>query len=101
MQQRQDDIPRVPLGVKIHMLRFTRGWTLKDLAEKSGIAQSTLSRYERGRSVPDVEGIRALAVAFETTPNALLDWDEATRAFLQGWVPANADPFRPLARMAS
>lgn len=90
------------IGSNIHMARWNRGWTLRDLAERSGVPDSTLSRYERGRSTPGADELVAIAEALETSPHDLLGWeDEATRAFLQGLIPADAGPFRHLARLAS
>lgn len=62
------------IGSNIHMTRWNRGWTLRDLAERSGIPDSTLSRYERGKSAPGADELVAIAEALETTPNDLLDF---------------------------
>jgi transcriptional regulator with XRE-family HTH domain len=74
MAQAESEVPGMSLGAKVHMLRWTRRWTLKDLASKTGIPESTLSRYERGRTKPGQDELVALAVALETTPNDLLDF---------------------------
>ena len=37
-------------GARVRELRRVRGWTQKDLERESGVAQSTLSRLERGDS---------------------------------------------------
>jgi transcriptional regulator with XRE-family HTH domain len=54
--------------------RGSRGWSLTDLSEKSGIAMGTLSRYQspkfKGR--PKHENILALARAFEIDPGEIL-----------------------------
>lgn len=46
-----------------------------DLAGGLGGANS-LSLYESGKSLPNVENLAALAHALCTTPNYLLGWDE-------------------------
>lgn len=40
------------LSEQIKTLRETRGWTQLQLAERLGIEQSTVSRWERGQSRP-------------------------------------------------
>ena len=42
------DSQRAEFGRRLHALRRTRGWTLADLAERSGLAVSTISKAERG-----------------------------------------------------
>lgn len=54
--------------------RDARGWTLTDLAERSAVPLSTLSRYENSkkRIQPDHDNIVALARAFEMDANKIL-----------------------------
>ena len=40
--------PRADLGRHLRQLRRDRGWTLAELAERSGLAISTISKAERG-----------------------------------------------------
>ncbi|MFN4098436.1 MAG: helix-turn-helix domain-containing protein [Pararhodobacter sp.] len=42
------DSQRAEFGRRLHELRRSRGWTLSELAERSGLAVSTLSKAERG-----------------------------------------------------
>lgn len=52
-------------GVEAKTRRKDRGWTQKELAERSGIPASTLSRFERGKSDLSEAERRALDEAFE------------------------------------
>ncbi|WP_025897049.1 helix-turn-helix domain-containing protein [Sneathiella glossodoripedis] len=46
--QPQTDIQRIEFGRRLRQLRNERGWTLSQVAEKSGLAISTISKVERG-----------------------------------------------------
>ena len=46
------------------MLRKTRGMTQEELAEKIDVSRQTLSKYETGESLPDVEKSRLIAEVF-------------------------------------
>jgi transcriptional regulator with XRE-family HTH domain len=53
----------------IRLRREQLGLTLRDLEQRTGIGNSTLSRWERGTRQPEtVEGIADLAVALEVDP---------------------------------
>ena len=43
------------------MLRKTRGMTQEELAERIDVSRQTLSKYETGESLPDVEKSRLIA----------------------------------------
>ncbi|MAG96852.1 MAG: XRE family transcriptional regulator [Rhodospirillaceae bacterium] len=42
-------LDRVSLGERLRTLRQQRGWTLAEVASRSGLAVSTISKIERGR----------------------------------------------------
>ena len=46
------------------MLRKMRGMTQEELAEKIDVSRQTLSKYETGESLPDVEKSRLIAEVF-------------------------------------
>lgn len=48
----------------IHELRDAAGFTLMELAEKTGLSASFLSDIERGRTDPSMKTLRKLAAAF-------------------------------------
>ena len=66
-------IDRKAIGAKIHMLRWKRGWSLKDLEEASGVSQSMLSRYERGSHPASLERLGQIAEALGSSLDYLLD----------------------------
>lgn len=63
---------RDQLGKRIKVLRVGRGWSLKDLAARSGVSVSQLSSIERGAHMPSIESLLALCQALETKPSELL-----------------------------
>ena len=56
----------------IKRLRAENGLSQDDLAERVHVVRQTVSKWERGASVPDAETLAALANALDTTPNELL-----------------------------
>lgn len=52
-----------PLGKKIHVLRLAKDWTLAELAKRSGVALSSLSRIETGRMTGTLESHLRIARA--------------------------------------
>ncbi len=53
------------LGLKIRDLRGQRGWTLKQMAEISGLNINTLSLMEKGKTSPSIYTLQRLATAME------------------------------------
>jgi transcriptional regulator with XRE-family HTH domain len=49
--------------------------TQEELAEKSGVTVSTISRLENGLQAARISTIRKLAVVVETTADDLIDWE--------------------------
>jgi len=60
------------LSRKIYQLRKLAGMTQEQLAEKLNISRQTLSKWENGTSVPDVESVVRLSVLFHTSLEELL-----------------------------
>lgn len=52
-------------GAAIRRLRSERGWTLRELSQRSNISQSTLSRVETGQITLSFDRAHALAQALE------------------------------------
>jgi transcriptional regulator with XRE-family HTH domain len=52
------------LADRLTDLRRSRGWSLEDLAERTGISRATLSRIERGDTSPTAAVLGRLAAAF-------------------------------------
>lgn len=66
-------------------LRKMRGISQEELADKIGVTRQTLSKYETGESIPDIERCRAIADFFEISMDDLVSMD--TQTLLPGAVP--------------
>src|SRR5262245_37175041 len=70
--------PRI--GARMAFLRRQRGISLEELAQKSGLTKSFLSKLERDLSVPSISTAMALAQAFGLTVSQLMgerEYDDA------------------------
>lgn len=57
--------------------RLELGLTLKDVAKRLGVAESTVSRYESSEIANmGIDKIEALAKALQCTPGYLMGWEE-------------------------
>lgn len=65
----------IPMGYldKLAELRKRKGMTQSDLAERVGVEQPTVQRWERGKREPSFEQLFALADALGVEPGALID----------------------------
>lgn len=66
-----DDILRA-LGRRARAVRLERGWTLREVAERSGVSPRFLVQLEAGRGNISIKRLADVAGALETTPAALL-----------------------------
>jgi len=60
------------IGARIAFLRRQQAISLEDLARKSGLTKSFLSKLERGLSVPSISTAMALAESFDLTVGQLM-----------------------------
>jgi len=60
------------LAAHVQTLRLNHGWTLDDLAVKSGLSRATLSRIERAETSPTAAQLGRLCTAFGMTMSQLL-----------------------------
>ena len=60
------------IGKNIRSLRMGKNMTQDELAEKLFVTRQTVSNYETGRSLPDVEMLAAIAAALDTDANTVL-----------------------------
>jgi XRE family aerobic/anaerobic benzoate catabolism transcriptional regulator len=60
------------LGRRVRETRTARGWTLRELSEKSGVSLRFLVQLEAGDANISVRRLAQLSSALETTPAALL-----------------------------
>jgi XRE family aerobic/anaerobic benzoate catabolism transcriptional regulator len=60
------------LGRRARAHRLSRGWTLRDVAERSGVSPRFLVQLEAGHGNISVRRLADVAAALETTPSLLL-----------------------------
>jgi len=60
------------LSDKIMMLRKKKGWSQEELAEKLSISRQSVSKWESGASIPDIDKILMLSRLFEVSTDYLL-----------------------------
>lgn len=63
----------------ITFLRKRAGFTQKDLAERIGISDKAVSKWERGIGMPDVAYLRKLSILLDTDTDSLLAGDVISR----------------------
>ena len=61
-------------------LRRRFGYSQDELAEKIGVSRQTLSKYETGESLPDIERCRLLAEVFGVSMDDLVTYDKESAA---------------------
>lgn len=62
----------ISLGRRARAQRLSRGWTLRDVAERSGVSARFLVQLEAGRGNISVRRLAEVARALDTTSSALL-----------------------------
>jgi transcriptional regulator with XRE-family HTH domain len=66
-----DDFPQ-RLALRLRLERDSRGWSLAELAERSGVSKATISKIERAEVSPTAVVLVRLASAFELTLAGLM-----------------------------
>ncbi|HXQ16212.1 MAG TPA: XRE family transcriptional regulator [Caulobacteraceae bacterium] len=67
-----EDSAATRLADRLKLEREARGWSLADLAERSGVSRGAISKIERGESSPTAGLLVRLADAFDLTLAGLL-----------------------------
>ena len=57
-------------------LRKINGYSQDELADKIGVTRQTLSKYETGESLPDIERCKQLAEIFGVSMDDLVNYDK-------------------------
>lgn len=60
------------LAEKVALLRKKKGWSQEELAEKLGISRQSVSKWESGSSIPDIDKIILLSRLFQVSTDYLL-----------------------------
>lgn len=63
------------IGAAISFLRKRAGYTQKDLADRIGISDKAVSKWERGLGLPDISYLRKLSILLDTDSDSLLAGD--------------------------
>ncbi|GAA2899986.1 XRE family transcriptional regulator [Streptosporangium fragile] len=66
------DQVELQLAARLAELRVERGWSLEELARRTGVSRSTLSRLERAEISPTAAQLGRLCTAYERTMSRLL-----------------------------
>lgn len=61
------------LAENLKKIRKDKGYTQEILAEKLNVVRQTVSKWEKGLSLPDVDMLSKIANVLETDVNILLD----------------------------
>lgn len=64
------------LSEKIYMLRKKKGWSQEELAERLGVSRQSVSKWESGASLPDLNRVLELSRIFQVTTDFLLKDEE-------------------------
>ena len=68
--RRKDATLASDIGARLRAIRVQNGWKQKDLAERLGITQAQLSKYEAGKMLPSVDTL------FDICLELHLRWEE-------------------------
>jgi len=87
------DTAEARIARRIQLERTSRGWSLAELAEKSGVAKASISKIERGEVSPSAGILVRIAAAFDLTlAGLLLRAEETSRLFRREDQPHWTDP---------
>ncbi|WP_429971765.1 helix-turn-helix transcriptional regulator [Fructilactobacillus sp. Tb1] len=69
---KSDQLSSCHIGKNLKKLRFLHNMTQEDLAEKISVSKSTLSHYEIGRRLPDIDILLTISNIFDISLNEIL-----------------------------
>lgn len=76
------------MGEKIALLRRQRAWSQEELAEKLGVSRQSVSKWESGGSIPDLERVVRLAELFDVSTDYLIRDNVQEDEYAPALVPA-------------
>ena len=77
--RRNEQMKKKTLGMMISSLRKEKGMTQLELAEKMGVTDKAVSKWERDLSFPDINSIPKLAEVFEVSVDELMQVKTETK----------------------
>lgn len=85
---------QIKTGKFIAALRREKNMTQEELGKKLGVSNKTVSRWENGNYMPDIETLRLLAKEFSVSIEELIDGESKSEKN----PPKKPDPFTPKER---
>lgn len=82
------------LADKIITLRKSNGWSQEDLAEKLNISRQSVSKWESGASIPDLDKIVKLSSLFNVSTDYLLKDEMEEITFSESDIPVEGSKVR-------
>ena len=76
---------------RIRELRKSRNITQAVLANDIGVSESTISRWESGNAIPDIEMLCTLSEYFDVSIDELLDRNTLLKRKIKNWQLQNAN----------
>lgn len=75
------------LAEKIILLRKRNGWSQEELAEQLGISRQSVSKWELGASIPDLDKVLKMSKVFDVSTDYLLkdEIEEFPKAEVSVW----------------
>lgn len=77
------------LSEKILQLRKKNGWSQEELAEKCNVSRQSVSKWEGGLSIPDLDKILLMSQMFGVTTDYLLKDESEVEEYINGDAPAD------------
>ncbi|HTV47948.1 MAG TPA: cupin domain-containing protein [Phycisphaerae bacterium] len=77
MQDQDVEQSITELGAKLSAFRSSRGWTLDELAERSGLSKAQLSRLESAERQPSLAALLSLAQAFGISVASFFEFSQS------------------------
>lgn len=78
-ERSRDTMKKQTLGMMIASLRKEKGYTQLELAEKMGVTDKAVSKWERDLSCPDINSIPQLANVLDVTVDELMQVKEVAQ----------------------
>ena len=63
---------------RLQQFRKANGYTQEVLAEKLSVSRQSISKWERGEAIPEIDNLMALSKLYGVTIDALLDIENKT-----------------------
>lgn len=71
---------------KLFQLRKEKGLSQEQLAEKLNVSRQTISKWETGETLPDIENLRNLALILEFSIDNMLDIEASNTDEFDDWL---------------